>query len=115
MINKKRLRIITSGMPRLDTQTHPAFPIGIPKRNGSGGGIRANIGRGGHFPPRLIGQGRLIPGIAAINPRRATEGVRGRGYNLLDNLSHSFDNFARSLNLPTFDELKVQFKQLFGV
>jgi len=31
---------------------------GIPKRNGSGGGRRANKGRGGCKTPRKVGRGR---------------------------------------------------------
>ena len=31
---------------------------GVPKRDGSGGGTRANQGRGGYKPTRKTGQGR---------------------------------------------------------
>jgi len=33
--------------------------IGVPKKDGSGGGRRANAGRGGHVP-RKAGQGRIF-------------------------------------------------------
>ena len=31
---------------------------GVPKRDGSGRGTRANRGRGGHSPGRSVGKGR---------------------------------------------------------
>jgi len=34
-----------------------AKPYGVPKRDGSGRGVRANMGRGGHVP-LLVGRGR---------------------------------------------------------
>lgn len=34
------------------------MPKGVPKRDGSGGGVRGNRGRGGCSPTRKVGQGR---------------------------------------------------------
>ena len=36
------------------------MPRGVPRRDGSGRGVRANRGRGGCRPTRGRGQGRLI-------------------------------------------------------
>lgn len=54
------------------------YPYGIPKRDGSGRGIRANMGRGGCLDSEPIGKGLQTPPIGRGGLGR-TLGF-GRGY-----------------------------------
>jgi len=47
---------------------------GVPRKDGSGGGIRKNRGRGGCETTREVGQGRMTP-----PPGRGRGSGRGRG------------------------------------
>ena len=47
---RNRLAAVRRGAYR--PENNPDSPAGVPKRDGSGGGVRRNAGRGGCVPPR---------------------------------------------------------------